>query len=92
MLGRRRVLSGLLGAGAVALHGMPAEAVSPSHVAGAGRRPLDGTARMVRRDNCSFLNEARAILADDVAHGAAMAGSERTVFCPLCRESITLTS
>ena len=92
MLGRRRVLTGLLGAGAVALRGLPAGAVSPAHVAGTGQASLNATARMVRRDNCSFLNENRAIFADDIAHGGATAGSERTVFCPLCRENITLTS
>ena len=89
MLGRRRVLTGLLGAGAVGLRGMPAGAVSPAQVS--LWQGQDAAARRIRRENCSFLNEARTIFTDDIARGAATAGSERTVFCPLCRESITLT-
>ena len=92
MLGRRRVLSGLLGAGAVGLGAMPARAGSPAQVTAWGQRPRDATAATIRRDNCSFLNEARAIFADDIAHGAATAGADRIVFCPLCRENITLIS
>lgn len=91
MLGRRGVLGGLLGAGAVGLRGMPAAAVSPVEVPN-GQGPREAAAPAARRANCSFLNEARAIFADDIAHGTAMAGSERTVFCPLCRETIALTS
>lgn len=90
MLGRRRVLKGLLGAGALGLGTMPARGGSPAKLAGVAERPQAAVAQTLRRDNCSFLNEARAILADDIARGAAPAGSERTVVCPLCRDSITL--
>ena len=89
MLGRRRVLTGMLGIGAVGLGGMPGGAQSAAQV---GARPESGAdaAPAVRRENCSFLNEARTIFADDIARGVVPANSDRTVFCPLCQQNLTL--
>jgi hypothetical protein len=91
MLERRSVLTGLLGAGAVGLAGVPAGAASHADFTGAGHAPRSAEQQAIRRDNCSFYTEAQAVFADDIARGAAPAGSERTVFCPLCRDSITMT-
>ena len=86
MLGRRRVLTGMLGVGAVGLGGMPAGADAAARITRAGAIAVPAT----RRENCSFLNEAKAIFAHDMARGVAPAYSDRTVFCPLCQQNLTL--